>query len=87
MLSDHSLYCNCYASSKDNISIATTEKGVFGDFIVPMEMVLNRLKAEYSLARKMFFEYKIGSDFLMRILKRVILNCIMARYYMKTLRG
>ena len=36
MLSDHSLYCNCYASSKDNITIATTEKGVFGDFIVPM---------------------------------------------------
>lgn len=63
MLSDHSLYCNCYASSKDNITIPTTEKGVFGDFIVPMEMVLNRLKAEYSLARKMFFEYKAGSDF------------------------
>ncbi|EKN3440139.1 hypothetical protein OZ677_003004 [Yersinia enterocolitica] len=63
MLSDHSLYCNCYASSKDDITIATTEKGVFGDFIVPMEMVLNRLKAEYSLARKMFFEYKVGSEF------------------------
>lgn len=63
MLSDHSLYCNCYASSKDNISIATTETGVFGDFIVPMEMVLNRLKAEFSLARKMFFEYKVGSEF------------------------
>ncbi|HGA2727408.1 TPA: LA2681 family HEPN domain-containing protein [Enterobacter hormaechei] len=63
MLSAHSLYCNCYASSKDNITIATTEKGVFGDFIVPMEMVLNRLKAEYSLARKMFFEYKVGSEF------------------------
>ncbi|WP_245874392.1 LA2681 family HEPN domain-containing protein [Cedecea neteri] len=63
MLSDHSLYCNCYASSKDNIVIATTEKGVYGDFIVPMEMVLNRLKAEYSLARKMFFEYKIDGEF------------------------
>lgn len=63
MLSEHSLYCNCYASSKDNITIATAEKGVFGDFIVPMEMVLNRLKAEYSLARKMFFEYKFGSEF------------------------
>lgn len=63
MLSDHSLYCNCYASSKDNITIATTEEGVFGDFIVPMEMVLNRLKAEYSLARKMFFEYKVDSEF------------------------
>lgn len=63
MLSVHSLYCNCYASSKDNITIATTEEGVFGDFIVPMEMVLNRLKAEYSLARKMFFEYKVGSEF------------------------
>lgn len=63
MLSDHSLYCSCYASSKDNITIATTEKGVFGNFIVPMEMVLNRLKAEYSLARKMFFEYKVGSEF------------------------
>lgn len=63
MLSDHSLYCNCYASSKDNITIATTEKGVFGDFIIPMEMVLNRLKAEFSLARKMFFEYKVGFEF------------------------
>lgn len=63
MLSDHSLYCNCYAASKDNITIATIEEGVFGDFIVPMEMVLNRLKAEYSLARKMFFEYKAGSEF------------------------
>lgn len=63
MLSDHSLYCNCYASSKDNLTILTTTKGVFGDFIVPMEMVLNRLKAEYSLARKMFFEYKVGNEF------------------------
>ncbi|EOL8979257.1 LA2681 family HEPN domain-containing protein [Cronobacter turicensis] len=62
MLSEHSLYCNCYAASKDNITITTTGEGVFGDFIIPMEMVLNRLKAEYSLARKMFFEYKIGSE-------------------------
>lgn len=63
MLSDHSMYCNCYASSKDNITIATSREGVYGNFIVPMEMVLNRLKAEYSLARKMFFEYKDGGEF------------------------
>lgn len=64
MLSDHSLYCNCYAASRDNITIATTEEGVFGDFIVPMEMVLNRLKAEFSLARRLYFEYSNGDVFV-----------------------
>ncbi|QPG28119.1 hypothetical protein IV493_04645 [Pantoea sp. SM3640] len=64
MLSDHSLYCNCYAASRDNITIATTEEGVFGEFIIPMEMVLNRLKAEYSLSRRLFFEYSSGDVFV-----------------------
>lgn len=64
MLSDHSLYCNCYAASRDNITIATTEEGVFGEFVIPMEMVLNRLKAEYSLSRRLFFEYSSGDVFV-----------------------
>jgi len=31
--------------------------GVVGDFVVPMEIVLNRLKSEFSFARRLYFEY------------------------------
>lgn len=55
-LSEHGLYCPCAGSSRDNLSILTAG-GVVGDFIIPMEMVLNRLKSEFSFARHLYFEY------------------------------
>lgn len=55
-LSEHGLYCSCVGSSRDNLTIPTAE-GVVGDFVIPMEMVLNRLKSEYSFARHLYFEY------------------------------
>jgi tetratricopeptide (TPR) repeat protein len=55
-LSEHGLYCACAGSSRDNLTIPTLG-GVAGDFVVPMEMVLNRLKSEFSFARHLYFDY------------------------------
>ena len=55
-LSEHGLYCSCAGSSRDNLTIPTSG-GVVGDFVVPMEMALNRLKSEFSFARHLYFEY------------------------------
>ncbi|GKX51913.1 LA2681 family HEPN domain-containing protein [Budvicia aquatica] len=54
-LSEHALYCQCIASARDDLVIPSG--GIAGDFIIPMEMVLNRLKSEFSLARHLFYEY------------------------------
>lgn len=55
-MSEHSLYCSCIGSSRDNLTIPTSG-GVAGDFVIPMEMVLNKLKSEFSFARHLYFEY------------------------------
>lgn len=55
-LSEHGLYCSCSGSARDNLTIPTTG-GIVGDFVIPMEMVLNRLKSEFSFARHLYFEY------------------------------
>ncbi|WP_339142384.1 LA2681 family HEPN domain-containing protein [Pseudoalteromonas galatheae] len=55
-LSEHALYCPCVASSRDNLTILTSD-GIAGEFVIPMEMVLNRLKSEFSFARHLYFEY------------------------------
>ena len=60
-LSEHGLYCPCVGSSRDNLTIPTTG-GVVGDFVIPMEMVLNRLKSEFSFARHLYFEYLTAEE-------------------------
>lgn len=57
-LSEHGLYCKCYGSARDNLIIPLSTRGLVGDFIYPMEKVLNRLKSEFGLARLMLYEYK-----------------------------
>lgn len=60
-LSEHGLYCKCYGSARDNLTIPLTTRGISGEFIYPMEKVLNRLKSEFGLARLMLYEYKTSS--------------------------
>ncbi|MBE4779548.1 hypothetical protein HJ167_18335 [Vibrio parahaemolyticus] len=60
-LSEHGLYCNCSVVERDELVIPTN-KGLYGDFVIPMELVLNRLKSEFSLARRMYFEYITDHD-------------------------
>lgn len=60
-LSEHGLYCPCVGSATDNLVISSSG-GVTGDFIVPMEMALNRFKSEFSLARHLYFDYLHPQD-------------------------
>ncbi|WP_372815588.1 LA2681 family HEPN domain-containing protein [Psychrobacter sp.] len=59
-LSEHGLYCKCYGSARDNLTIPLNTRAISGNFIYPMEKVLNRLKSEFGLARLMLYEYKFA---------------------------
>ena len=55
-LSEHGLYCKCNGSARDNLTIPTLN-GITGEYIIPMEFVLNRLKSEFIFARQMYYEF------------------------------
>lgn len=59
-LSEHALYCTCAGARNDDLAIPPTKQGISGDFVPQMELLLNRLKAEFSLARFLF--YQEGQD-------------------------
>ncbi len=54
-LSEHSLYCNCIGSRRDDLLICVPFRAFDSHFIPTMEKILNRLKSEYSLSRLMYF--------------------------------
>lgn len=55
-LCEHALYCNCSAAAEDNLFIPKTTGPIGGDFVPRMEFLLNRVKAEFSLARLAFYQ-------------------------------
>ncbi|MGR5155222.1 LA2681 family HEPN domain-containing protein [Vibrio owensii] len=55
-LSEHSVYCICEVSKVDDLNILSRAPGPGN--IAENEFVLNRLKSEFSFARRMFFEYQ-----------------------------
>jgi tetratricopeptide (TPR) repeat protein len=55
-LNEHSNYCNCSAASNDDLSIVHEGISVYGDKVGKMELLLNRLKSEFHMARKLYFE-------------------------------
>lgn len=59
-LSEHSLYCNCVGARRDDLTIPKTTKSIGGDFVPRMELMLNRLKSEYALARLLYFQLSIN---------------------------
>ena len=61
-LSEHGLYCSCAGSARDNLTIPLISTPLGGEFIPQMEAVLNRLKSEYSLARRCFYEYSTPEE-------------------------
>jgi tetratricopeptide (TPR) repeat protein len=53
-LSEHSLYCDCRGARRDELMIATNATPVAGDRIPRLELILNRLKAEFGTARLLY---------------------------------
>ncbi len=55
-LNEHSLFCKCSESSKDDLSMLYEGLNLFGDNLGKLELLLNRIKSEFHLARKLYFE-------------------------------
>lgn len=56
-LSEHGLYCSCIGAARDNLTIPLTHNTIGGNFVPKMELVLNRIKSEFSLARKNYYDF------------------------------
>lgn len=55
-LNEHSLYCNCIATSKDELQIGIPN-AVFNSKLLPkLELLLNRIKSEYAFARWNYYK-------------------------------
>lgn len=55
-LNEHSIYCKCSQASIDDLSIVHGSISLYGNKVGKMELLLNRLKSEFSLARKLYYE-------------------------------
>lgn len=54
-LSEHALYCPCSASSSDDLVIPMSNASIGGAFVPRMQLLVNRLKAEFSMARLAYY--------------------------------
>lgn len=61
-LSEHGLYCFCNGATPDRLTIGTPELVTFDKVIIEMEFTLNQLKSEFSLARRLFYDYIEGGE-------------------------
>jgi hypothetical protein len=55
-LNEHALFCKCKDSNKDDLSVVHSKITLYGDKVGEMELLLNRLKSEFNLAKKLFYE-------------------------------
>lgn len=55
-LSEHALYCRCAGARRDDLSILTPRGRLAGAKVPHMELLLNRIKSEYCLARALHFQ-------------------------------
>ncbi len=55
-LNEHSIYCNCIATEKDDLQIGV-KHGMFKDDVVPkLELLLNRIKSEFAFGRWLYYQ-------------------------------
>jgi len=59
-LNEHSLYCRCIGGQFDSLRIPKSSAPIGGDFVPSMELLLNRVRAEFALGRMLFYQYTIG---------------------------
>lgn len=62
VLSEHALYCQCAGARRDDLSILKSSGPIGGDFVLRLELLLNRIKSEFVLARFLFYQSMLGDD-------------------------
>lgn len=55
-LNEHTIYCECVASEKDDLQIGVPHAIFKGEIMPKLELLLNRLKSEFSLARWLYYQ-------------------------------
>lgn len=55
-LSEHSLYCRCQGARRDDLSVLSPGSPLVGAKVPLMELMLNRMKSEYALARSFHYQ-------------------------------
>lgn len=56
MLAEHALYCPCAGARRDSLSILMRQIGLGSEYVPAMEILLNRLKAEFNAARILYYQ-------------------------------
>lgn len=56
ILNEHSIYCNCVATEKDDLQIGVKHGMFKGDVVPKLELLLNRMKSEFAIARWMYYQ-------------------------------
>jgi len=55
-LSEHSLYCGCAGARRDDLSISKQAGPIGGESVQKLELLLNRIKSEFCLARALYYQ-------------------------------
>lgn len=55
-LNEHSIYCNCIATSKDELQIGIPNTIFHNKLLPKLELLLNRIKSEYAFARWNYYK-------------------------------
>lgn len=60
-LSEHSLYCSCAGARRDDLAIPKQSGAIGGEFVPDLELLLNRTKSEFCLARALYYQGVVAS--------------------------
>lgn len=55
-LNEHSIYCNCITTEKDDLRIGVSHGLFEKEIVVKLELLLNRIKSEFAFARWAYFQ-------------------------------
>lgn len=55
-LNEHAIYCKCNSAKYDDLQIGVQHASFSGNMVPKMELLLNRVKSEFSLARLLLFQ-------------------------------
>jgi hypothetical protein len=61
-LSEHSLYCRCAGARRDDLTIPKQSGPIGGRFVPELELLLNRMKSEFCLARALYYQSAITAN-------------------------
>lgn len=61
-LNEHAVHCPCNAAKWDDLQIGSSHLHLAGKVVPRLELLLNRIKSEYALARWMYFTSSTGVE-------------------------